>query len=64
MDTTTAAIAYSIPAAVQATGGAISRTRMFDLIRTREIDARKVGRRTVIIADSLRAFLDRAPRAA
>lgn len=57
------AIAYSIPAAVAATGNAVSRTRMFALIKAGEIDARRVGRRTVIMADSLRAYLDRAPPA-
>jgi hypothetical protein len=60
----TDAIAYSIPAAVQATGNAISRTRIFALIKSGDLDARKVGRRTVIIADSLRAFIARQPRAA
>ena len=53
---------FSIASAVSATGGAISRTRMFDLIRNGEIDARKIGRRTVIIGDSLRAFLLRQPK--
>ena len=55
--------ALSIAAAVQSTGGAISRTRIFELIREGEIDARKVGRRTVVVSDSLRAFLMRQPRA-
>ena len=56
--------ALSIASAVQATGNAVSRTRLFDLIRTGEVDARKVGRRTVVVADSLRAYLLRQPRAA
>jgi hypothetical protein len=56
-------MAYSIASAVEATGKAISRTRMFEAIKTGELDARKVGRRTVIMADSLRAFLERQPRA-
>jgi hypothetical protein len=54
----------SIAAAVGATGNAVSRTRLFELIRTGEVDARKVGRRTVVIADSLRDYLMRQPRAA
>lgn len=62
--TQTAAFALSIAAAVQATGNAVSRTRLFDLIRTGEVDARKVGRRTVVLADSLRAYVERQPRAA
>jgi hypothetical protein len=56
-------MALSIAGAVQATGNAVSRTRMFALIKAGEIDARRIGRRTVIIADSLRAYLDRAPAA-
>jgi hypothetical protein len=51
-------------AAVEATGRAISRTRLFELIRTGEIDARKVGRRTVVMADSLHEYLQRQPKAA
>ena len=54
----------SIAAAVEATGSAVSRTRLFELIRTGEVDARKVGRRTVVIADSLRDYLLRQPHAA
>lgn len=53
--------AFSIAGAVQATGNSVSRTRMFELIKQGEIDARRVGRRTIIIADSLRAYLERAP---
>jgi len=56
--------ALSIAAAVCATGNAVSRTRLFDLIRTGEVDARKVGRRTVVMAESLRNYLMRQPRAA
>ncbi len=56
--------ALSIAAAVQATGNAVSRTRLFDLIRTGEVDARKVGRRTVVITASLRNYIARQPRAA
>jgi hypothetical protein len=56
--------ALSIAAAVHATGNAISRTRLFDLIRTGEVDARKVGRRTVVIAASLHDYIARQPRAA
>jgi hypothetical protein len=56
--------AFSVSAAVEATGRAISRTRLFELIRTGEIDARKVGRRTVVMADSLHEYLQRQPKAA
>ena len=57
-------IAFSPDNAAKATGGAISRTRIFALIKAGEIDARKVGRRTVILADSLRSYLERQPKAA
>ena len=60
----TSPFALSIAAAVGATGNAVSRTRLFDLIRAGEVDARKVGRRTVVLADSLRAYIERQPRAA
>jgi hypothetical protein len=56
--------ALSIASAVGATGNAISRTRMFELIKQGEVDARKIGRRTVIIADSLRGYIERQPKAA
>jgi hypothetical protein len=59
-----APFALSIAAAVQSTGGAVSRTRLFGLIRTHEVAARKVGRRTVVLADSLRDYIERQPPAA
>ncbi len=57
-----APFALSLEGAVKFTGNAVSRTRLFELINKGEIDARKVGRRTVIMADSLRDFLERQPR--
>ena len=60
----TSPFGLSLEAAIQATGNTVSRTRLFDLIRTGEIDARKVGRRTVVVADSLHAYLMRQPKAA
>ena len=57
-------LAYSIKGAVKATDGAISRVRLFALIRKNEVDARKVGRRTIVIAASLHAYLMRQPSAA
>lgn len=56
--------ALSIAAAVAATGNAVSRTRLFDLIKRGDVDARKVGRRTVVLADSLKAYIERQPKAA
>jgi hypothetical protein len=57
-------VVFSIANAVSATGNAVSRSRLFELIRAGQIDARKVGRRTVIVADSLRDYLLRQPKAA
>ena len=56
-------IGLSVAGAVTATGDAVSRSRMFELIKTGEIDARKVGKHTVIMAYSLRDYLLRQPRA-
>jgi hypothetical protein len=56
--------AFSIAGAVAATGGAVSRTRLFDLIKNHEVVAHKVGRRTVVLAASLRDYVERQPKAA
>ena len=53
---------FSIATAVKWTGGAISRSRIFDLIKNGDIDARKIGRRTVIMADSLRIYIASQPK--
>lgn len=54
----------SIAAAMQATGGVLSRTRLFDLIRKGEVDARKIGKRTIVLPGSLRDYIERQPNAA
>ncbi len=56
-------MSYSIAEAVAVTGGAVSRTRLFALIASGEIDARRCGKRTVILADSLRRYLESLPAA-
>ncbi len=56
-------LSYSIAEAVYVTGGAVSRTRLFDLINKGEVDARRCGRRTLVMADSLRRFLEALPAA-
>jgi hypothetical protein len=43
--------------------GGIGRTKLFELIRDGRVDARKLGRRTLITDTSLREFLDGLPRA-
>ena len=57
-------IGYSIPHAVQATGGAIARSRLYLLIRSGEVRAVKVGRRTIVEPESLRQYIYRQPSAA
>ena len=54
-------LAYSIPEAVRATG--LGRTSLYELIATGRIEARKAGKRTLIPAESLRAFLAALPHA-
>lgn len=55
------AIAFTIPDAVRASG--LARTRLYALIGNGEVDAVKAGRRTLVKADSLRAYLDSLPAA-
>lgn len=58
-----APICYSINEAVLATGNALSRTRIYDLMRAGELETRKIGRRTMIMARSLAAYIEKAPPA-
>lgn len=48
-------ISVRIPQAVRMTG--LSRSRIYELIRSGEIEASKVGRQTVVIVASLRALI-------
>ena len=54
-------IAYTVPDAGRVAG--IGTTKLYELIGTGALDARKAGRRTVIMADSLRAYLTTLPPA-
>lgn len=56
-------VAYHIARIPEVTGGAITRTAVYEAIRDGRLVARKSGRRTVIMADDLRAFLDTLPLA-
>ncbi len=56
----TEVIAYTIPDAGRAAG--IGTTKLYELIGLGILDARKSGRRTVIMADSLRAYLNSLPK--
>lgn len=41
----------------------IGRTRVFELIRDGKLLARKIGTRTIILAEDLKTFLDKLPSA-
>jgi excisionase family DNA binding protein len=52
-------LAYSVSEACQI--AAIGRTTLYSAIGTRKLPARKIGRRTVILAEDLRRFLENMP---
>ena len=52
-------ISLTINGAVQASG--IARSKLYELIASGQIDARKQGRRTLVIADSLRRHIEALP---
>jgi hypothetical protein len=54
-----APVAYDIDGAVAASG--IGRTKLYAYIKAKQLKARKAGRRTVILAADLAAFLDALP---
>jgi excisionase family DNA binding protein len=41
---------------------AIGRTKLYELIQNGDIEAFKLGRRTLVRTDSVRSFMDRLPR--
>lgn len=41
----------------------IGRTKVFELIRDGKLPARKIGTRTLILAQDLKAFIDKLPPA-
>jgi hypothetical protein len=61
MRDTTQPIGLTIPSAASMTG--LGRTRIYELIGAGVLDARKAGRRTIIMGDSLRAYLSTLPPA-
>jgi excisionase family DNA binding protein len=54
-------LAYTFAEAVRVSG--IGRTTIYALLASGRLDARKVGRRTLIPAKALREFLENLPRA-
>lgn len=55
-------LAYTVEDAVKASG--LCRSRLYEELRAGRIEARKAGRRTLILASSLTAFLTALPPAA
>jgi len=54
-----ATIAYTIRGAVAASG--FSRSRIYELIARGEVEARKDGRKTLVVAASLAAYISALP---
>ena len=54
-------IAVTIPGAASMTG--LGRSRIYELIGAGTLEARKAGRRTLVMTDSLRAYLSSLPPA-
>ncbi len=52
-------IALTIEDAVKASG--LARSRIYELMGKGELEARKAGRRTLIMGDSLRGYLENLP---
>lgn len=52
-------LAFTIPAAIRASG--VARTRLYELIADGQVLAVKSGRRTLVRADSLRSYLASLP---
>lgn len=55
------ALTYTVSSAIAATG--LPRTTLYDLMAQRKIQSRKLGRRTLIDAASLRDYLASLPPA-
>jgi hypothetical protein len=55
-------LVYSVRGAVTASDGALSRSRLYLLIKSGAIDSRKEGRRRVILGPSYRRYLATGPR--
>ena len=52
-------LAFTIDAFAASTG--IGRTSLYDAIKNRQLRAKKCGKRTIILAEDGRAFLDNLP---
>ena len=54
-------LALTIEDAVKTSG--LARSRIYELLGKGELEARKAGRRTLIMGDSLRTYLENLPSA-
>lgn len=59
MTTSLPALAYDIPAAVSVSG--IGRTKLFEAMKLGKLKARKLGRKTIILPEDLKAFIESLP---
>ncbi|MDE4620645.1 DNA-binding protein [Sinorhizobium meliloti] len=59
MNTSLPALAYDIPSAVSASG--IGRTKLFEAMKLGKLKARKLGRKTIILPEDLKAFIESLP---
>lgn len=55
------ALAYTVPAAVEAGNGAVSRSALYIAMREGRLKAKKLGKRTIILREDLAAFLASLP---
>lgn len=62
MSSQTEVLAYSIPDAGSALGG-LGKTKVYELIAEGKLKARAIGGRTVVDAQSVRAFYESCPPA-
>ncbi len=53
--------AFTIEGAMDFSG--LTRSRLYELMSAGDLEARKAGRRTLIVGDSLRSYLQNLPRA-
>jgi hypothetical protein len=56
-------IALSIKAAVEASGGAVSRTGLYAAIKAGELELRHRGKRSFLLADDFKRWLENMPKA-